>query len=168
MSQKKLKTMKTLAFLIILSLVITACNRNNDSNNETLSPDDLVASSGMSTEVSAMQLSLNNLLAASDANQRHHWDSAYHHHDSLFWHHHSIYHHNSYSHDDHSHHWAPYDPAINHQHHYHHSYPGHLNDSLVTETNDHHHTNCEHHPGHHICHHHTMDSLHHLHNVHHP
>ncbi|MEO7922202.1 MAG: hypothetical protein ABIR30_00840 [Chitinophagaceae bacterium] len=159
--------MKIFYFLLVLSLFIYACNKSA-ATTETLNPEDLTAAAGMSTEISVMQLSLDNLISASDANQRRHWDSAYHHHDSLFWHHHNNYHHNVYLHDDHSHQWIPYDPAVNHHNHHHPHYPGHLNDSLIVINNNHHHTNCDHHAGHHICHHHTMQTLHHLHNLHHP
>jgi len=159
------ETMKMLVYFLLV-LFIISCNK--DEKSETIQSDDLSASSNMTSELSFIQQALTNLISAQTANQRRHWDSVYHHHDSLFWHHHSIYHHNTYVHDDHSHSWTPYDPAINHSHHYHHSYPGHLNDSLLTTPNDHHHTDCNHHPGHHICHHHTLDSLHTIHNLHHP
>lgn len=158
--------MKTICFLIIVTILFISCDKNNQS--ETMQQDDLSASVSMVSELSAMQQSLNSLVAAQSLGQRQYWDSAYHHHDSLFWHHHNNYHHNTYTHDDHGHHWVPYDPAINHHGHYHHTYPGHSNDSLVTTLNNHHHTDCAHHPGHHICHHQTMDSLHYVHNLHHP
>ena len=159
--------MKPILFLIIASLLFSSCDKNNESK-ETIQPEDLSAAVSMSTELTALQQSANNLSSASNLSQRIYWDSAYHHHDSLFWHYHNIYHHNTYSHDDHSHHWVPYDPSINHHGHHHPRYPGHLNDSLITTTNSHHHTDCNHHPGHHICHHHTIDSLHTIHNLHHP
>ena len=153
--------------LCIATILFISCQKNNESK-ETIQQGDLSASVAMTDELFAMQQSDNNLVAASSSAQRLHWDSAYHHHDSLFWHHHNIYRHNTYLHDDHCHHWVPYNPSINHHGHHHPSYPGHLNDSLVTTTNSHPHVNCEHHPGHHICHHHTMDSLHQVHNPHHP
>ncbi|MEJ7675595.1 MAG: hypothetical protein WKF59_23535 [Chitinophagaceae bacterium] len=40
---------------------------------------------------------------------------------------------------------VPYDANINHQNHYHHKYPNHANDSLVTIQNNHHHNNTDHH-----------------------
>lgn len=159
--------MKIILLLLAMISSLIACNKPGNSS-ESIAPGDLMATTTMTSELSDINIALSNLKAAINMSQRLYWDSAYHHHDSLFWHHHNIYHHNTYSHDDHSHHWVPYDPAINHHGHHHHPFPGHLNDSLVTTTNNHHHTNCEHHPGHHICHHHTMDSLHHLHNLHHP
>ena len=159
--------MKIFYFLLVLSSFFYACNKS-DNTTETLSSEDIAAANGMSTQLTGMQQSLNNLISASDANQRRHWDSIYHRHDSLFWHHHNNYHHNVYAHDDHGHQWVPYDPAVNHHNHHHPHYPGHLNDSLIVTTNNHHHTNCDHHPGHHICHHHTINSLHHLHILHHP
>ena len=159
--------MKTIFTLFIVTLLYISCGKNNEST-ETIQQEDLSASVAMTSELSLMQQSVNNLIAASNSIQRLYWDSAYHHHDFLFWHHHNIYHHSTYTHDDHSHQWVGYDPAVNHHNHYHHSYPGHLNDSLVITLNNHHHINCEHHPGHHICHHHTMDSLHLVHNLHHP
>lgn len=159
--------MKIVFLLIAIICSLIACNKTNNSG-ENIATDDLIATTAMTSELSNMEIALSNLKIAPNISQRLYWDSAYHHHNSLFWHHHNIYHHNTYSHDDHSHHWAPYDPAINHHGHHHPQYPGHLNDSLVITTNNHHHTNCEHHPGHHICHHHTIDSLHHVHNLHHP
>lgn len=159
--------MKTFCALLIAALFIVACDKKNESA-ETIQQTDLTAAAGMTTELSFMEQSLNSLIAAPNHAQRLYWDSAYHHHDSLFWHHHNIYHHSTYSHDDHGHQWVPYDPAVNHHNHHHHHYPGHLNDSLVITTNNHHHTDCHHHPGHHICHHHTIDSIHHVHNSHHP
>lgn len=159
--------MKTILFLVMTLLLFISCDKSSSSKG-VIQQADLSASAGLTTELSAMQQSLTNLISAQTSGQRHHWDSAYHHHDSLFWHHHNNYHHDTYSHDDHSHHWIPYDPAINHAHHYHHPYPAHLNDSLVTTPNNHHHTNCDHHPGHHLCHHHSLDSLHTIHNLHHP
>lgn len=160
--------MKTICFLFIATLLFTGCDKNNESK-ETVEQDDLSASVSMTSELSGMQQSLSSLTAAQSPDQRHHWDSAYHHHDSLFWHHHNNYHHNTYTHDDHGHQWIPYDPAVNHHPHYHHPYPGHLNDSLVTTPNNHHHNNNDnHHPAHDMNHHHTLDSLHHVHNVHHP
>lgn len=159
--------MKTICFLFLSIILFSSCGKNN-SSKETIRQDDVSASTGMTNKLSSLRQALTNLTGAQNSGQQHHWDSIYHHHDSLFWHHHNNYHHNTYTHDDHSHQWVPYDPAINHSHHYHHSYPGHLNDSLIIVLNNHHHTNCDHHPGHHICHHHTMDSLHHVHNLHHP
>jgi len=158
--------MKIIFVLFIVTIQFISCDKNNQSGEITL--DDLSASASMTSELSSMQQSLNSLVASQSLGQRQFWDSAYHHHDSLFWHHHNNYHHNTYTHDDHDHHWVAYDPGINHHFHYHHPYPGHLNDSLVTTPNNHHHTDCAHHPGHHICHHHTIDSLHHVHNLHHP
>lgn len=160
--------MKTAICLLFLTIAIfISCDKNNGSN-ETIQPGDLTASVSMANELSEMQQALSHLSAAQNGHDQHHWDSIYHHHDSLFWHHHQNYHHDTYTHDDHSHHWTAYDPAVDHSHHYHHSYPGHSNDSLITTPNNHHHSNCDHHSGHHICHHHTMDSLHHAHNTHHP
>ena len=159
--------MKTFFTLFIVTLLYISCGKNNEST-ETIQQEDLSASIAMTSELTAMQQSVTNLITASNSAQRLYWDSAYHHHDSLFWRHHNIYQHSTYTHDDHGHHWVAYDPAINHHNHYHHRYPGHLNDSLVLIRNNHHHTNCGHHTGHHICHHHTMDSLHLLHNLHHP
>jgi hypothetical protein len=159
--------MKTYLLVFAALLFIVSCDKKNTST-DTIQPDDLSASVAMTGEISSLQQSVTNLVGASNISQRLYWDSAYHHHDSLFWHHHNIYHHGTYTHDDHTHHWVPYDPAINHHGHHHPQYPGHLNDSLITITNNHQHVNCEHHPGHHICHHHTMDSLHHVHNLHHP
>lgn len=153
--------------LFILVIFFIGCDKNNGSK-ETVQADDLSASLSMTNELTDMRQAVTNLIAGQSYQQRHYWDSIYHHLDSLFWHHHNNYHHQTYIHDDHTHHWTSYDPAINHSHHFHHPYPGHLNDSLVTTTNSHHHTTCDHHPGHHICHHHTMDSLHHVHNLHHP
>lgn len=160
--------MKTIYILFTaLVFVAASCDKKNDSI-ETIQPEDLSASVSMTTELTALQQSVSNLSSASNLSQRLYWDSVYHHHDSLFWHHHNIYHHGTYNHDDHSHHWVPYDPSVNHHGHHHPQYPGHLNDSLITTANNHPHVNCDHHPGHHICHHHTMDSLHHVHNLHHP
>lgn len=159
--------MKLTCFLFIAALLFISCDKNTEPD-ETIQQDDLSASVAMTSELSVMQQSLNNLIAASGTTQRLYWDSAYHHHDSLFWHHHNIYQHGTYSHDDHGHQWVPYDPAINHHGHHHPRYPGHLNDSLIITTNNHHHTNCDHHPGHHICHHHSIHSIHQLHNLHHP
>ena len=159
--------MKSIFFLFIATLLFIGCQKNTESD-ETIQQDDLSASVAMTSELSVIQQSLNNLISAPNQAQRLYWDSAYHHHDSLFWHHHHIYHHGTYSHDDHGHQWVPYDPAINHHGHHHPRYPGHLNDSLIITTNNHHHTNCDHHPGHHICHHHSIHSIHQLHNIHHP
>lgn len=160
--------MKALFGLLAVVFVIVSCDKKEDHNTDVLSNEDLIASQNIGTELVSIQQALDNLIAATNNTDRIYWDNLYHHHDSLFWHHHNIYHHSTYSHDDHSHQWVAYDPSINHHHHYHHPYPGHLNDSLVVTTNNHHHTDCHHHPGHHICHHHTMDSLHQLHNLHHP
>ena len=160
--------MKSFFFLFIATILFISCQKNPESK-ETIQQDDLMAASAMTSEVSIMQQSLNNLVAAPNQAQRLYWDSAYHRHDSLFWHHHNIYHHGTYQHDDHSHQWVPYNPGINHHGHHHPHYPGHLNDSLIIVASSiHHHTNCDHHPGHHICHHHTINSIHQLHNVHHP
>lgn len=153
-------------YVLIITVFVLSCNKNEST--ETILQDDLSASVAMTGELSAMQQAVNSLMTAPNLTHRLYWDSVYHHHDSLFWHHHNIYHHNSYSHDDHNHAWVPYDPTINHHGHHHPQYPGHPNDSLVTTPNNHPHVNCEHHPGHHICHHYTMDAIHHLHKLHHP
>ncbi len=154
-------------FLLIVSVFIACDKSSNDASQ--LSEVDNEATQNMNAELAALSTSLNNLRSATTTDERHHWDSAYHHHDSLFWLHHNSYHHETYTHDDHSHHWAQYDPAINHHDHYHHSFPGHLNDSLVTIQNNHHHNSDDNHnPGHVINHHHTLDSLHHIHNQTHP
>ena len=147
--------------------LLAACDKEKGSQ-EVINQSDLVAANNMTTQLGTMQLALNNLINASSQPQRVFWDSIYHENDDLFWVSHTGYHHNSYEHDDHSHSWVPYDPAVNHHHHHHHHFPGHLNDSLVTTPNHHHHTTCHHHPGHHICHHHTLDSLHQIHNYYHP
>ena len=159
--------MKYILICISSLLVLAACDKGKNSS-ESIDQSDLVAASNMTTHLGTMQVALNNLLNATNQTQRLYWDSAYHANDDLFWINHNAYHHNSYEHDDHSHTWVPYDPAVNHHHHHHHHYPGHLNDSLVTTLTSHHHTTCHHHPGHHICHHHTLDSLHHIHQAHHP
>ncbi len=160
--------MKPILFLFIATLLFISCQKNNESK-EIIAQDDLVAANAMTSEALVMQQSLNNLIAAPTQAQRLYWDSAYHRHDSLFWHQHNIYHHGTYTHDDHSHQWVPYNPAINHHGHHHPHYPGHHNDSLIIiPSSNHHHTNCDHHQGHHICHHHTIHSLHQLHNIHHP
>ncbi len=157
----------TLAFLGI-ALVFIACDKK-DNESSQLNEVDNVATQNMNTELAAISTSINNLASATTETDKHHWDSLYHLHDALFWQHHNSYNHESYNHDDHSHQWVQHDPNVNHQDHYHHPYPGHLNDSLVTIQNNHQHNNTDnHHPGHGIQHHHTLESLHHIHNQHHP
>ncbi len=130
-------------FIAVFSLMIfSACKKTNDnSKTDILSAPDIAATIGMTTELSIMQETESNLITATALSNQHHWDSIYHHHDSVFWHHHTNYHHESYFHDDHNHHWVQYDPTVDHHNHYHHTYPGHINDSLVTTGNNHHHTN---------------------------
>lgn len=160
--------MKTICFLFLATILFCSCDKNNESK-EAITQDDLTASVSMTSELSSMRLSLSNLTAAQSYDQQHYWDSAYHYHDSLFWYHHDDYHHNTYTHDDHGHQWVPYDPAVNHHHHFHHPYPGHLSDSLTTTPNNHHHNNNDqHHSGHDLNHHQLLDSLHQVHNSHHP
>ena len=111
--------MKTTCFLLLTIILFSSCGKNS-SSKETIGQDDVSATTGMTNEQLSMRQAVTNLAVAQNSGQRHHWDSIYHHHDSLFWHHHNNYHHNTYTHDDYSHQWVPYDPAINHSHHYHH------------------------------------------------
>lgn len=134
---------------------------NNQVPESTLSNADSLATVFMHKEVSFISLALDSMLHGNKHN-RHHWDSLYRHHDSLFWHHHQKYHHSANLHDDHTHHWRPYDSTIHHNTHYHHIYDSKHHDSLVTVSNKHHdvHTKDHHHfNGHHIVHHHVIDSL---------
>jgi len=123
----------------------------------------------MSNELILIDAAIDSMLISTSSAHKQHWDNLYHQHDSLFWHHHNLYHHQTYAHDDHSHEWVPYSSSIHHTSHFHHPYPDHLNDSLIIHTNNHHHTNSDNHfTGHHVQQHHTLNSLHHLHNTHHP
>ena len=151
---------------MVLPLLVS-CGKNS-APAEAIQPADLTASESMADELSEMLQAMTQFALAHGDHEQHHWDSIYHHHDSLFWHHHENYHHNTYTHDDHNHHWTHYDPAVDHASHSHHRYPGHLNDSLVTTPNDYYHINCDHHPGHQLCHHQIMDSVHYVHSLHHP
>ncbi len=157
----------------LLCAVLIACNKKGPEIidppvNTALSVEDSTASLKMSAEITLMNTALDSLKASVHHNHQLHWDSLYHHHDSLFWHHHYGYHHGTYAHDDHQHTWTHYDSTINHNHHHHHVYPGHPHDSLITtHNNSNHNNNDKHHHGHDWNHHHVLDSLHHIHNLHH-
>ena len=157
---------------VFVVLIIVSCQKQStDFARETgrLSPGDSVAAAQMSNELIGMSVALNSLLSSTSHVHQKHWDDLYHQHDTMFWHHHNLYHHETYTHDDHSHRWVPYNNTVSHTSHFHHPYPNQSNDSLVTHTNNHHPNVVNHHfNGHHIKQHHTLDSLHHLHNTHHP
>lgn len=159
--------MRTICFLLLSSIILIACEKENTSDE--ISAADLSTSVKMSAELSLMKQSLDNIIASTAQSEKLHWDSLYHVHDSLFWQYHHMYPHNHYAHDDHSHNWAIYDPTVNHHNHFHHPYPGHLNDSLVTTQNNHLHDNhSRHFRGHDLVQHQFMDSLHLVHQVYHP
>ncbi len=164
--------MKMIAPLTVLLLVMLAgCQKqsaNLPGDKNTLETLDSIAAVQMSSELTSMSTVLESLLSGTNHAHQQHWDNLYHQHDSVFWHHHNQYHHETYTHDDHYHQWVPYNTTISHTGHFHHAYPSHANDSLVTNANIHH-LNVVNHPfnGHHIRQHHTLDSLHHLHNSHH-
>jgi len=144
-------------------IIIIACSKTND---DQLSATDASAVAAMEQQITGLKQTSNSLAAASTPAQRQYWDSIYHHQDSVFWYHHNLYNHeNGQTHADHHHSWMAYDPAINHNHHYHPSYPGHHNDSLVHVSNGHHTGNEPHHHQniHNLHHHQTLDSLHHIH-----
>ena len=160
---------KLLSFLIFATMV--ACKGNDIVDppiTETISAEDATATTNMRARYGSMSQSLNSLISATHHSEHLHWDSLYHHHDSLFWHHHNQFHHDTYTHDDHHHTWVPHHHATT-SHHYHHVYPGHPHDSLVTTHNAHSHNNNDrHYTGHDWHDHHVLDSLHHVHAAHHP
>lgn len=159
--------MRTIYLLLLTSIILIACDKKDYSDE--LSAADLSTSLKMSAELNLMKQSLDNIIASPGLPEKRHWDSLYHKHDSLFWQYHDMYPHNHYAHDDHYHNWTIYDPNVNHQGHFHHPFPGHLNDSLVTTQNNHLHDNhSRHFRGHDLLHHQFMDSLHLVHQVHHP
>lgn len=161
--------MKNYLIALVLLVAVSCTKEEEASLLNDLNATDSIATVNMSAALHHMSVALDSLLASHQPNHQLHWDALYHHHDSLFWHHHNNYHHEHYIHDDHHHAWTQYDPHVNHEHHYHHPYPGHHNDSLVTNPNSHHHNHNDHHfNGHHITHHHTLDSLHLVHQAHHP
>lgn len=168
--------MKKILSLSALILIMYSCNKTSNSPvvvdppaNTALSLDDSTATLSMKSELSAMESSLDSMLATPHHTHQLYWDSIYHHHDSLFWHHHDLYHHEHYAHDDHHHDWTEYDPHVDHTHHHHHVYPGHEHDSLITVHNQHTHDNADHHfHGHEWHDHHVLDSLHEVHENHHP
>lgn len=163
--------MKHIYYIAFVTLLFS-CNKktqkvtevidNNEQVFETmLSLEDSAATVNMQEEVTFIGAVLDSLSHGNPHN-KHHWDSLYRHHDSLFWHHHSKYHHGTYQHDDHAHHWVPYDSTIHHSGHYHHRYNPNYHDSLVSTHNGHQHTDTLHHfNGHNLKHHKTIDSLHH-------
>jgi len=158
-----------LAAILAVTLSVSSCNKKDNNNQTTLTAEDLQATVSMDEALSMMHHAQDSLVATPHHTNQLHWDSVYHHHDSTFWNHHNNYHHETYTHDDHSHTWVPYDTTVNHTSHLHHSYPNHPHDSLVTHPNAHLHDNTNnHHPGHDINHHHNLDSLHHQHILHHP
>lgn len=174
--------MKKLILVPFIILSIIGCEKKNDSTSNTNMPaannpvindmqltlNDSLSTVNMQAELSSMQQILDSLLATPYHTHQLYWDSLYHQHDSLFWHYHSQYHHEVYTHDDHHHEWVPYDLHINHNNHYHHVYPGHAHDSLITILNHHLHNISDHHfNGHCFIHHHILDSLNHIHNAHH-
>lgn len=157
--------MKNVIFLLALPMLLLFSCKEKDNNE--LSANDLSATQGMQYELVQMDVVLDSMMGTPLVNEQHHWDSLYHHHDSIFWHHHNAYHHETYPHDDHHHEWVqlPHTPDYHHDH----NYPGHPADSLITGENDHHHDNSDHHhDGHDMHHHHVADSLHNVHNLHHP
>lgn len=162
---------KLISILALVSVLLYACNRNEDTTPavDILSVADSTASALMAHELESMHHSLDSLLLTPHHNEQVHHDSIYHHHDSLYWHYHNEYRHGTYAHDDHQHDWVPYDTTQDHSHHFHHSYPNHELDSLITTPNHHAHSNSDsHHPGHDLNEHHELDSLHNVHNLHHP
>ena len=114
--------MKIILLLLVMVGFLFACNKASNSS-ETIAPDDLIATTTITSQLSNMNIVLSNLKAATNMSQ---------------------------------------------QFYFHHPYPNHPNDSLVTSLNNRHHTDCNHHPGHPICHHHTIGLLHTIHNLHHP
>lgn len=158
-----------LTLFILSMLLIASCSKTGESD-VSLSPTDAAAAAGISTELNHLAVSVTNLRMASTAHNRHHWDSVFHHHDSLHWIHHSHYNiANNHPHNDHHHQWVPYNPGINHAHHYHSVQPGHVNDSIVVVPNNHHTSHHIFHPGIHGLHdHHVIDSLHNIHRLFHP
>jgi len=173
MTMKNLRFSLTLLLLVAMAATVlhtSSCTEDEtDNDRSVLSAQDSVATAGMNHELHLMHAAHDSMMATPHHPHQLHWDSIYHHHDSLFWHHHHSYEHEAYAHDDHHHSWVPYDGSVNHDHHYHHPYPDHHNDSLITVHNTHHHDNGDgHHPGHGIDHHQSVDSLHHQHVMHHP
>lgn len=161
--------MKIVITSIALLALIVSCTKSTE-NVQELNTTDIAAVTGMVGEVNFLRQASLQLSTASTPQQRHHADSSFHHHDSLHWVHHSHYNTtNNHPHNDHIHNWVPYNPTVNHTHHYHPHHPGHPNDSLVVILNGHHTAPAPHHPGvHTINDHHVMDSLHHVHQGHHP
>ena len=158
--------------MLLLVITVFSCKQEKDNAvpvDETISTTDLSATNAMRSDLGNMQQTLDSLLATPHHTQQLHWDSLYHYHDSLFWHHHNDFQHDHYTHDDHHHSWTDYDSHIDHAHHFHHVYPGHEHDSLVTTHNAHTDENSDHHyAGHDFHDHHILDSFHAIHNAHHP
>jgi hypothetical protein len=161
-----------LLFPTLLCLLLFSCKQSDNMilpSNEKIEQNDLTESTAMRMELSSMGEMLDSLTATNHHSHQLHWDSLYHYHDSLFWHHHNLFHHDHYTHDDHHHTWTDYDPHVDHTHHFHHTYPGHEHDSLITDHSIHVHDNNDHHyEGHDWQDHHLLDSLHNIHNAHHP
>ncbi|WP_133162714.1 hypothetical protein [Flavipsychrobacter stenotrophus] len=168
--------MRSLIVALFALLIVVGCKKN-DSGTQTTTP--IVALSiadsntavAMRAEYGSMEAMLDSMLATPHHTHQLHWDSLYHHHDSLYWHYHHEYHHEISTHDDHHHTWVHYDSTVDHSAHHHHTYPdaGHEHDSLVIVTSYHTHDNTDHHfHGHDLHEHHVLDSIHHVHELHHP
>jgi hypothetical protein len=176
--------MKKKLLFIALAVFLFSCQKKENQSTTTnppitaptyekaLSAQDSMTAVNIHQEYTAMSACLDSMLATPHHTVQLHWDSMYHHHDSLYWHHHSEYRHDSATHDDHHHYWTHYDATVDHSHHHHHIYTehGHEHDSLlIITTGDHVHDNTDHHfHGHDLQDHHLLDSIHHIHELHHP
>ena len=152
----------------ILILTMISCSKNNETA-VILNSADAVAVAAMAGEIINLKQAASHLQSAATPEQSLHWDSIYHHHNSLYWHHHNNYNaQNGHPHNDHGHNWMPYNPNVDHSHHYHHPYSVNPHDSLVIVSNNHHPDQKTHDPKiHNLNDHHVVDSLHNIHQVHH-
>ncbi|MEP6615931.1 MAG: hypothetical protein ABJA57_05100 [Ginsengibacter sp.] len=159
--------MKTSIFYITCFFIIS-CSKTTDTAGN-LDASDAAAVSGMINETNILMGVSTQLEHAVTSDQIHHLDNLYDEHDSIFWHHHNSYNEaNNQPHNDHTHAWVPYDPSIDHSHHFHPAYPDHFHDSLVEVPNNHHADYNIYHPDIHSLHdHHVIDSLEHLHQLYH-
>lgn len=159
--------MKTTLFCVLI-FTLVSCSKNKETE-VSLNASDAAAVAGMLAEINSLGQAASHLDSAITSEQKHHWDSIYHHHNSLYWHHHNNYNVvNSHPHNDHEHQWVPYNPNIDHSHHYHHPYSANAHDSLVVVSNGHHPDHNANHPDIHNLHdHQVVDSLHRIHQIHH-
>ena len=160
--------MKTFLFFFLL-VAFVSCSRDASEKETPVEPADAAAVMAMQQQEIALRQTSSQLATATTPEQRHHLDSVYHHQDSVYWHHHNQYsHQNTHAHNDHHHQWVHYDPTVDHSHHYHPVYPNHPHDSLIVVSNGHHPNHTVYHHNLHSLHdHHVIDSLHHIHQMHH-